>query len=346
MGLVGWANSVQNKYAAQMAQLYGGRYANATFKVGDTGGSVANTLGNVITLNRDYFRQFRQSHGGARDFGAILHELGHAENAGAQYTTPGQQKRQEFIADATRYALSGTANGWTPSAGALAVDKRRDWGTVETSPGGTGHPVGAPVNNRPRNRNTVGNGAMPATPTPGQEISYGQQLGQNQYMYAQKLAAQRTVIANARAGLLTSNQQAQAGEIQNMAQNVENQIAAGGIGSSADAKMRSGLLSGLTTSQVSNRGAMVNTIQGARTAMSDAQNQMLQGQWEILAARQAAQLQAQKDAFASGSTLYGTPGGGGSGNGPYGPPPYRQQYPVPAQAGDQGQYVPGAGWRF
>lgn len=343
MSLVGWANRVEQRYASQISKLFGGKAVNATFMSGPPPGGwqmpnqAGGTIGNTIYLNPSWFR-------GNKDFGAVIHEIGHTMDYGV-----GSPAHQEYVSDALRYALAGKnygsrGNTWTPSAGALAVDKRRGWGTVGTNPySGNGPKPGAPYNSG-RNRNTVGNGA-PAMESPMQATETGGNMAQIQYNLAQAMARIRAAAPQLRADFQNQVMQNRQTEISGMAQNVENQIAAGGIGSSADAKMRIGLMSARTSANIAARGVRDQGLLGLGVARADAQNTAYQAIYQQLALQAAQRYEAQNNAFGGGYTMAPTPPP--AGNGPPSPyaSPYHAQTPAPPGSAG-GVYSPGSGWRF
>ncbi len=67
-----WAQATFDEYKAKIAALMGVRVTDVNFKVAQTGNGVAETSGNTITLDPDWFKKH------PNDVGAIIHETVHA----------------------------------------------------------------------------------------------------------------------------------------------------------------------------------------------------------------------------------------------------------------------------
>lgn len=153
-----WANSVAAAWGDRVAQMLGVPAATVTFKLVDSlsGGAPAQTNGTVVSLSRQWFKDFAGT-GGNPDPGAIISELVHADQQIDQSVSP--NAAVEGFSDAVRYKLSQQYPnagllfpGWQPSAAAARLaalpeeqfKQRSQAVSAPPKPGGGTQPVAPP----------------------------------------------------------------------------------------------------------------------------------------------------------------------------------------------------------
>jgi len=316
------AAQLQQKYAPQIAGLFGGQTQLATgFSVGHlTGGSAAESqYQGGVTFDADWLRNTSR-----KDFkGALVHELTHVYGAGY-----GQDKRAEHLADAARAVLGPNDPNWTPDAAAARAAERLDMGYQAPGPKAGQHPGLRRLRNTGANaQSKVAAGVLSPTAAAG----FSQQAVGLQQTYINALAAIKAQAAAAKGTAKSTFADIKAQRIAGTVGAEADAIGRGIVGSSSDAGARSAVVAEAGTARADAIAARNQALAQLKVSGMQAGTDLQLGLGQLATDKAAAQAELaaqryQNDLFDTQQSNYqklyksilarllaqrGNPGGGG-----------------------------------
>ncbi len=300
MNLTKVARRTEAKYGRDIAQLLGVPQRSVTYSLGQLNGAAAETRGQAITIDKDYFESKKDLRG------AIVHELAHAYMAVPGNKVP--SKWVEGTADYARAELTKTP-GWKPNNQVRALqrvgeDRARRFASLaaqgkfkEELVAYTNGPRAGRGSGRARtggtNRRSKGgnaNGAYAPPLPPGQSWGFAQQIAALQQGYGATLAGIQAEVGAVKSQKLSALGDIREQRIAGAAAAESDALSRGiGVGSSAHLEAQGANIATAAGAKVDVRSQTSAALAALRAQKMGAQSDLMLGVAGVQADKAAAQ---------------------------------------------------------